>query len=307
MKDYKKTERNKESYFGSVRFFKNMILIAVIIMILTPSIIAVHFRNESIEAEKELGRIKELYNESLLWYENGGDSPYSTLYPDFYAPQKVGKNSEDSSDYNGTVYLTFDDGPSDRTDEILDILAQKNVKATFFVVGCSGDVNEERMRRIVSEGHTLGMHSYSHNYNKIYGSVEAYLDDMYEVFSQIRDVTGEVPTAFRFPGGSINGYNTGIYQELISEMMRRGFIPYDWNISSQDAAVGGIVSEDDILNNVLSGAGGSGGGIVLMHDSQYKITTVNALGSMIDSLMAMGYELKPITPELEPMLFAYIN
>ena len=157
---------------------------------------------------------------------------YQELYPDFYAPQTYSANSAP----NKTAYLTFDDGPSGNTDIILQTLQEENVKATFFVVGTDNADNLARMRRIVQEGHTIGMHSYSHSYKKIYASVEAFLKDMYQVFNLIKDTTGVTPTCFRFPGGSINSYNKAVYKDIKAEMIRRGFVPYDWNVSSGDAS-----------------------------------------------------------------------
>ena len=87
----------------------------------------------------------------------------------------------------GTVYLTFDDGPSDNTDAILDILAEKDVKATFFVVTQGGGTAVDRLKRIAAEGHTLGMHSFTHKYQQIYSSVEAFLEDYYQLFTLLRD------------------------------------------------------------------------------------------------------------------------
>jgi len=230
------------------------------------------------------------------------ESPYASLYPDFYAPQELSANTREA----GVMYLTFDDGPSARTREVLDILKKKDVKATFFVVGSTGEEGEALLRRIVEEGHTLGMHSYSHNYSKIYASTEDYLADMYRIFTQIRDTTGFTPTLFRFPGGSINGYNSAIYQDLIAEMMRRGFVPFDWNVSSADASER-PVEVDVLVSNVISGARKVERGVVLMHDSAPRVTTVQALETMIDSLRAMGFELKALTPDVMPLLYAYRN
>ena len=162
------------------------------------------------------------------------------------------------------------------------------------------------LRRIVEEGHTLGMHTYSHDYSKIYASVEDYLADMYQIFQQIKEVTGVTPTLFRFPGGSINGYNSGIYQELVSEMMRRGFVPFDWNLSNADAAEKPVPAET-LISNVINGAQRVERGVVLMHDSAPRFTTVEALGSIIDELRSMGFELKALTPEVMPLLYAYKN
>lgn len=224
---------------------------------------------------------------------------YAELYPDFYAPQELDAQSVPS----GVVYLTFDDGPSPRTDEILATLAREEVKATFFVVGQTKEENLQRMRDIVDQGHTIAMHSYSHNYKKIYASVEAFLDDMYQIFVQIRDTTGVTPTFFRFPGGSVNAYNYGIYQDIMAEMLRRGFVPCDWNISAQDATKTPLAPEK-IVSNILNSAGHSRG-VVLMHDSAARTTTAQALPEIIRQLRERGFQLDRLTPDIKPILFSY--
>lgn len=315
----------KEPYFGSVRFFKNLILLTVIILIAIPTGLTIHFSKNLDQTEQQLqveaNRANQLHEEndslrnslqqtqnalqqqieSSPWKNFQCQSPYADLYPDFYAPQALTEGIREE----GVIYLTFDDGPSARTAEVLDILKEKDVKATFFVVGSSNESGTQLLRRIIEEGHTLAMHSYSHNYNKIYASVEDYLADMYQIFTQIKETTGVTPTLFRFPGGSINGYNRGIYQELISEMLRRGFVPYDWNVSSADAASSQPTPVNDLINNVITGAARVQCGIVLMHDSAAKTTTVQALPLMIDRLREMGFELKALSPEVMPILYTY--
>lgn len=315
-------ERSIMGYFGSVRFFKNMILLAVIVMIAVPSGFAVHLRGRLQETEQRLAEQQEEQQALFSALESpaspaaeplpAGDEwpgvnalqaefPYQNLYPDFYAAQELKANVRET----GVIYLTFDDGPSARTEEILDILHKKDVKATFFVVGIQDEAEKAILRRIVEEGHTLAMHSYSHNYSRIYASVEDYLADMYQVFSMIQEATGVTPSLFRFPGGSINGYNHGIYQELIAEMLRRGFVPFDWNISSEDAATNGLVPAETLSNNVIRGAAKVQRGVVLMHDSAAKVTTVQALGLTIDRLREQGFTLKALTPEVLPVLYSY--
>ena len=295
----------KERYVGSVRFFKNMILLAVIVLIAVPTCLSVYFVNSLHRTEQHLQEMTAQYDamcqSEMIWYGWEAESPYAALYPDFYAPQPL----TDGVRENGVIYLTFDDGPSARTGEILDVLKEKNVKATFFVIGSTGESNAQMLNRIVAEGHTLGMHTNSHNYTQIYASVEEYLDDMYQIFTQIRETTGVTPTLFRFPGGSINSYNSGISHELIAEMLRRGFVPFDWNISSRDASTTKLLPADTLVNYVVAGAKNASYGIVLMHDSAAKTTTAKAVGPMIDELQAMGFELKALTPETQSMLFAY--
>ena len=224
---------------------------------------------------------------------------YEDLYPDFYAPQELTASNAPA----GVIYLTFDDGPSARTDEILAVLARENIKATFFVVGQTSEVNLQRMRDIVDQGHTIAMHSYSHNYAKIYASVEAFVDDMYQIFDQIRETAGVPPTFFRFPGGSVNSYDYGIYEDIMAEMLRRGFIPCDWNMSAQDATAKPL-PVNDIIANVLSTSNRSRG-VVLMHDSAARTTTAEALPELIRQLRELGFQFEKLTPDVKPIVFGY--
>ena len=138
------------------------------------------------------------------------------------------------------------------------------------------------------------------------GTVEDYLADMYQIFNQIKEETGVTPTLFRFPGGSINGYNSAIYQELVAEMMRRGFVPFDWNISNGDASEK-PVAVDTLVTNAISGARNVERGVALMHDSAPRVATVQALETIIEELWDMGFELKALTPDAMPLLYAYQN
>ena len=223
---------------------------------------------------------------------------YQALYPDFYAPQTYSANSAP----NKTAYLTFDDGPSGNTDIILQTLQEENVKATFFVVGTDDAGNLARMRRIVQEGHTIGMHSYSHSYKKIYASVEAFLKDMYQVFNLIKDTTGVTPTCFRFPGGSINSYNKAVYKDIKAEMIRRGFVPYDWNVSSGDASTTKYTPEQ-LTGYVLNGIGSKSRIIVLMHDSSSKENTAQAVRQIIIGIREKGFIFAPLDYQTKPILF----
>lgn len=336
-------------YFGSVRFFKNLIFLAVCILILVPTLLAVKFYRQleqvpaaapiettvlpddapelkSPDGTFELDNLPPVEpqadpaapseTEPGVETEPGTipepdpapdipkpeDPPsYQELYPDFYAPQPYCATER----VEKTIYLTFDDGPSERTDEILKVLADKDVKATFFVVGQSDPANLERMQRIVNEGHTIGMHSYSHDYAAVYASVEGFLEEFYKNFSQIREATGISPTVFRCPGGSINGYDGGIYQEILSEMIRRGFVPFDWNISSEDAVTSHVQAAGTLTANVVRGAQGKVRGFVLFHDSERKTSTPLALAPVIDQLREQGFTFSAITPTTLPVLYNY--
>ncbi|MBE6939712.1 MAG: polysaccharide deacetylase [Ruminococcaceae bacterium] len=301
------TEQKKERYIGSVRFYKNLILLPFFLMIIIPTVLCFVFYNDLSQSETEREQLQSQLTdttEKLNRYEGvtaGEGVSYQSLYADFYAPQPL----DATAAVKNTIYLTFDDGPSVRTDEVLDILKEAGVKATFFVTGKTGEADIARLKRIVEEGHTIGMHTYTHNYRQIYASVEAFLEDMYQVFQLVKENTGVTPTVFRFPGGSINGYNQGIYQELLAEMLRRGFVPHDWNISSQDAA-GYSMTAAQMTQLVLRDAEEVERGIVLMHDAGDKTTTVAALPEMIRGLKEQGFQFAGLSHDTKPVLFGYI-
>lgn len=203
-------------------------------------------------------------------------------------------SAENPEDAAKRVYLTFDDGPSkENTPKILDILKEKNVKATFFVVGNEEDYAPELYKRIVEEGHTLGIHSYSHKYSVIYDSLDAFKSDFYQLKDYLMEITGMEPTIARFPGGSSNSVSNIDMKDCIRFLNEEGITYYDWNVISGDAT-SQVYTADELINNVVNDVAKRGTSIVLMHDSETKATTVEALGPMIDQLQAMGCELLPI-------------
>lgn len=195
------------------------------------------------------------------------------------------------------VYLTFDDGPSSNTAAILDILARYQVHGTFFVVGKEGEAYKSLYRRIVEEGHTIGMHSYSHKYDEIYSSVDAYAEDLSKLQEYIYETTGTWSRICRFPGGSSNTVSKVDMQELIAYLDTQDIIYYDWNVSSLDAA-GRQLSAEEISKNVLNNIEKYSTAVVLMHDADDKTTTVEALPIIIETLQSMEQvEILPITDE----------
>lgn len=184
------------------------------------------------------------------------------------------------------IYLTFDDGPSSHTNAILDILKQYDVKATFFVVGKTDEESIAAYQRIVKEGHTLGMHSYSHEYETIYQSVEAYAEDLSKLQEFLYDTTGVWSRYTRFPGGSSNGVSQVGMSELIDYLGNQGIQYYDWNISSGDAASEQLDAQT-IVDNVMKDVEKHNTAIILMHDAVGKETTVEALPIIIERLQEL--------------------
>ena len=199
------------------------------------------------------------------------------------------------------VYLTFDDGPSSNTNKILDILAEYDVKATFFVVGKEGEWAEDAYRRIVEEGHTLGMHSYTHEYSQVYASVDAFAEDLNRLKDYLYEITGAESKFVRFPGGSSNKVSDIDMREFINYLYDQDITYFDWNVSSQDASRIKL-SANQIVNNCLSGMGNRSTVVILMHDAASKDTTVEALPALIEAILAMeDTELLPITEDTVPV------
>ncbi|MBR4910164.1 MAG: polysaccharide deacetylase family protein [Clostridia bacterium] len=203
----------------------------------------------------------------------------------------------------GVIYLTFDDGPSAYTATLLDILKKYNVKATFFVTG-SGD--RSLIAREAAEGHSVGIHTLTHEYSKIYASVDAYFADLNAVNEIIKEQTGEYSKLVRFPGGSSNTvskkYCKGIMTQLAAELEAKGYKYFDWNVSSGDA--GGTTVSDTVYTNVINGVRGKAYSIVLQHD--IKNFSVNAVERIIVWGLNNGYTFAPLTPD-SPTVHQHIN
>lgn len=191
------------------------------------------------------------------------------------------------------VYLTFDDGPSEQTNEILDILDDYGVKATFFVNGRQDETSIAAYKRIVDEGHTIAMHSYSHKYSEIYESVDAFQKDFERIQNLIYDTTGVECTYYRFPGGSSNRVSNANMLDYINYLNGQGVTYFDWNVSSGDATSQAF-TVDELVENVMKDVVKYKTSVVLLHDANNKTTTVQALPTMIESLQESGAIILPI-------------
>ena len=186
------------------------------------------------------------------------------------------------------IYLTFDDGPSSYTGQLLDVLKKYNVKATFFVTGKGSD---KFIKRAYDEGHSIGLHTYKHQYKEVYKSVDDYFSDLDKVSDRVKQITGIETKLIRFPGGSSNTvskFNPGIMTVLSKEVELRGYKYFDWNISSGDTST---TSTDKIANNVIKSLR-KGNNVVLQHDT--KKYSVEAVSQIIEYGLANGYVFAPL-------------
>ena len=191
-------------------------------------------------------------------------------------------------------------GDNEFEEEILDIFKEHNVKATFFVIG-----RNERYypmdKRIVEEGHTLAIHSYSHEYSTIYASYDNFVNDVEELRKLLYDVTGVDCRYYRFPGGSSNRVTQVPVNDLIDYLDSAGLTYFDWNALNNDAVIAGQ-TPDQLVKNILKDALNYDDTIILMHDLDCCHETVESLPSLIEQLEEHGYEILPIdddTPHIQ--------
>lgn len=293
-----------EKYWRSVRFYKHLYISCFLSIIILPLVTAFYFWQVSVAAtrpQKDLisGEISEA--EPQASHPLANPLAYQKKYPGLYAFPASKQAIRDN-----TVYLTFDDGPSPVTEKVLDVLKRYQVKGTFFVIGnnLKTGAAQETIRRIEREGHSLGIHSDTHRYRKIYASVDVWLDDFASVHQKISDITGQPTPIFRFPGGSINIYNAGIYQELIAEMTRRGYVYFDWNVSVGDISISPLKAET-LITNVVTRTPGDSRIVILMHDSATKAETVKALPKIIEHYRSMGFSFSSLKNNTYPITFGY--
>lgn len=212
----------------------------------------------------------------------------------------------DEDDKRKRVYLTFDDGPTKNTEKILDILQEYNVQATFFVIGREDDYSKSLYQRIVEEGHTLAMHSYSHNYSEIYRSQKAFYKDFDKIYNLLYETTGVEPKYYRFPGGTSNQVSKVSMKSLAKSLTKRGYNYFDWNAMSGDAN-GKSLTKRQMINNVLKDVKLHNTSIVLMHDAAEKVKTVQMLPALLDELLALDVAILPIDEDTPLIQHVKVN
>lgn len=319
-------------YLGSVKFYKHLIYITMIIILVLAIIgllflISLIIPNSNAEAASINNMNNTSYNqasqnntstkeninnqasseqtneqEDVINHDeekNSEEPMVFELYPDLHC-----EKSDIITKETKTAYITFDDGPSANTTKILDILKKNNIKATFFVV--TGDYNSpnlDLLNQINDEGHAIGIHAHTHIYKEIYDSKESFLKELNDSFNLIYEKINVKPTVIRFPGGSINSFNSDIYEDITTEVLNRNFRYYDWNVSFEDAKNNTTV--DEIYQNVLYDIKKNNENdlIILAHDRANNNNMLEALEKMIDVLKSYGYTFDKLDNSVEPITF----
>ena len=272
-----------------VKRIKKIIVGTAIVLLLLPTIMCLFLLVKVHSLEKQIETITKVSDSGVV---KAQEKEVKTTK----APKKATtaeptiKPTDDTT--TKKVYLTFDDGPGSQTGKILDILKKNHVKATFFVTGKEDASSKKIYQRIVKEGHTLAMHSYSHIQDVIYDSKEAFEKDLKQINRCLYEATGVHTKFYRFPGGSSNEISNVNMAEFVRVLNEKGITYFDWNVSAGDTSSDYTV--DDVVTNVTEGVKRYKTSVVLLHDGDDKSTTVEALEPLIQKLQQMKAEILPI-------------
>lgn len=313
-----KSEEYTQYRRNRIAVMKKVIIALLLFLILLPTVLCVILFIKINSLQKQLDMVWEHHlssadalDQAAEGKENQANGMDGALYNENVDTQELKDKSDikiihtsvgkDEDLYPGQrVYLTFDDGPSDNTDAILDKLAEYNVKATFFVVMNTDEESIQRYKRIVNEGHTLGMHSATHVYSQIYSSMESYISDVQTLKNYIMEITGVNPIFYRFPGGSSNTVSDISMNDCVDYLDKEDIVYFDWNVASGDADSNHVPAAA-IAANVISGIETKSDSVVLMHDSRTKETTVQALDEILRYMADTGINVLPITEGTTPV------
>ena len=262
-----------------VRRIKRIIVGTCIALLILPTILTIILMIKVFSLEKE---VAELQAGRLELEQQTAELKEAAITSE---PTKVPEKKK--------VYLTFDDGPGSRTEEILDILKENEIKATFFVTGKAGDEAEKIYKKIVKGGHTLGMHSYSHIYDEIYESKETFSKDFKKLYDYLHDVTGYEAQWYRFPGGSTSEH-IQLPLETFTDVLESKNVRYmDWNVISPDIS-NPSAKKEQIASGIAESVSQFDTSVVLLYDSADRPVTLKALPLIIEKLKKENYELLPL-------------
>ena len=273
-----------------VKRIKKIIVGTAIVLLLLPTIMCLFLLVKVHSLEKQIETITKVSDSGVV---KAQEKEVKTTK----APKKATtaeptiKPTDDTT--TKKVYLTFDDGPGSQSGKILDILKKNHVKATFFVTGKEDASSKKIYQRIVKEGHTLAMHSYSHIQDVIYDSKEAFEKDLKQINRCLYEATGVHTKFYRFPGGSSTQNTSLPIQNFIDVLKKNHYLYLDWNVISPDINNANATKEQ-VVTGVMQGGDSYDTAVVLMYDVADKPMTVKALPSIIKQIKAKNYELLPV-------------
>ena len=273
-----------------VKRIKKIIVGTAIVLLLLPTIMCLFLLVKVHSLEKQIETITKVSDSGVV---KAQEKEVKTTK----APKKATtaeptiKPTDDTT--TKKVYLTFDDGPGSQSGKILDILKKNHVKATFFVTGKEDASSKKIYQRIVKEGHTLAMHSYSHIQDVIYDSKEAFEKDLKQINRCLYEATGVHTKFYRFPGGSSTQNTSLPIQNFIDVLKKNHYLYLDWNVISPDINNANATKEQ-VVTGVMQGVDAYDTAVVLMYDVADKPMTVKALPSIIKQIKAKNYELLPV-------------
>ena len=290
-----KEEKNMSLVPAKFRFTtKEKILMIVIIVLMVVGIVATWINcAKIIKANAEYKLAYQKYQEALIKEQEELERKRQEKLPKLTETGIENMNHIYSSDTK-RVFLTFDDGPSSNTNQILDILNERGIKATFFVLGSNVEKKPEVVKRMYDEGHFIANHGYSHVYETIYQSPQAVLDEYNKCNQLVRDAIGEQEYnshLFRFPGGLVGGKYADIKNQANDLLLQNNIVHVDWNALNGDSETTSPTIEYE-MQRIQETVGDKQSVVILMHDAQAKKVTVEALPSIVDYLQGQGYEFK---------------
>lgn len=308
---------------GKKQKFLHKIIAAITVTVMLMTALAggimIYMRNSSGRPKTITNALKHdmKANQSAMERPSKANRLHSTIGPRINSPEKVAdqpdakkisgfrksENSTTSEPSGKIVYITFDDGPCSTTPQLLNVLDQCDVKATFFVTAQFMNDQDlvEQMKEIHRRGHKLAVHTYTHDYGKIYRSVSAFMEDYDKMDNLIYEAAGERSKIFRFPGGSNTGYNSAIRSELLAEVKNRGLIYHDWN--AYDGDCDGYTG-DDLIKRAVTECSYTDRAILLMHNIPGKETVIESMPEIIRQLRDAGYRFETMNDDMKPIQFS---
>lgn len=211
---------------------------------------------------------------------------------------------ETAVEYRKNVYLTFDDGPSEQTEKVLEILKEYDVVATFFVIGDQiNEETEEIIQREIEQNCLIGVHTCCHEAAKIYESADSYYEDVMKARDRLEEITGKKAEFYRFPWGSNNCYVSPFRKEIVKRLGSQKMEYVDWNVSGEDSV--GSPDAESILHEVKKTYDSVEEPVILLHDSSINEETVKALPSIIELYLDQGYTFSTLDQRKEPCHFGF--